>query len=420
MVILVALVHVYRLDTLVMDQLSIPASDSENDKLTDDLIEWLKSNGAFIDERFSVQHTDPSDPTSMRGLFAAHGPFEKGETLFSIPDNLIYDGQPRAVKKNADEIWRDDQDRYCGTAYEIHHAMQTGDTPYGRYLAHQPRRYVPGYWSPGGRELLGTILGDQLSSSYRGTVVEDRVPEDWTNYCRGATSDELEVHASMLVIARADGSKLIPLYDMVNHRNGHWYNCQHDRNIKKEHFSLVTNRRVEQGEEFYLPYNTCTICGSRVDTWGTIELFEDYGFVEPFPQRYIFPSVRLKFALDEKKSSHKPETAEMNADDENESDGLVFKWYVPPSQKGLDFLQTETERLQKVGKMKDKLKLNVNGEQAIQESEWNACWMLYDAMLFAFQAAIEHAPAVSAEVWTMGSNAWYKDRSGIEPPNRFY
>jgi len=110
----------------------------------------------------------------------------------------------------------------------------------------------------------------------------------------------------------------------------------------------------------------------------------------------------------------------MNADDENESDGLVFKWYVPPSQKGLDFLQTETERLQKVGKMKDKLKLNVNGEQAIQESEWNACWMLYDAMLFAFQAAIEHAPAVSAEVWTMGSNAWYKDRSGIEPPNRFY
>ena len=30
---------------------------------------------------------------------------------------------------------------------------------------------------------------------------------------------------------------------------------------------LVTNRRVEQGEEFYLPCNTCTICGSRVDEW---------------------------------------------------------------------------------------------------------------------------------------------------------
>ena len=45
-------------------------------------------------------------------------------------------------------------------------------------------------------------------------------------------------------------------------------------------------------------------------------------FVEPFPQRYIFPSVRLKFALDEKKRSHKPETAEMNADDETRVMGL--------------------------------------------------------------------------------------------------
>jgi len=70
--------------------------------------------------------------------------------------------------------------------------------------------------------------------------------------------------------------------------------------------------------------------------------------------------------------------------------------------------------------MKDEFRLNVNGEQAILKSEWNACWMLHHAMLFAFQAAIEHAPADSVEVWIMRSNAWYKDRSDIEPPNRFY
>mmetsp|Transcript_33632 Transcript_33632/g.61810 ORF Transcript_33632/g.61810 Transcript_33632/m.61810 type:complete len:346 (-) Transcript_33632:723-1760(-) len=250
-------------------------SDS-NDTLINDLISWLLSNGAFIDTRLSIQHIDPTDPSSVRGIFAAHGSFEKDEILISIPHDLVYDSVPRPVKKNANKVWRDTDEDHgdCGTTYEIHDAMQTGNTPYGRYLAHQPRRYVPGYWaSEVSRNLLGTILGDHLAPRFS---LKDRAQRDWIRYCDGATNDELEIHAAMLVTARADGRRMVPYYDMINHRNGYWYNAQHDGSVE-DHFSLSTNRRVEKGEQFYLPYNTCTICGSRNDFWGTIEMFRDYG-----------------------------------------------------------------------------------------------------------------------------------------------
>ncbi|EJK53783.1 hypothetical protein THAOC_26704, partial [Thalassiosira oceanica] len=204
-----------------------------------------------------------------------------------------------------------------------------------------------------GRELLGAIVGENLAPRFS---VKDRAKYDWIDWCKGATEDELEVHASMLVTARADGKKMIPFYDMINHRNGGWYNAQHYGT--KDLFSLVTNRRIERGEQFYLSYNTCTICGSRIHKWGTIEMFWDYGFVEPFPQRYLFDSVRLKFGLDETKDGHNYENLNRNGEGSH-SDGLVVKWYVPPSQKGLDFLTAELDRLQNVGTMKD------NGNQNI-------------------------------------------------------
>ncbi|EJK54883.1 hypothetical protein THAOC_25450 [Thalassiosira oceanica] len=121
------------------------SDDSDVDVLTDDLISWVKSNGAFIDDRISIRRVDPADPTSPRGIFADRGSFEKGEKLFSIPTELIYDGKPRTVKQNVGKRWKDDH-HDCGTTYEIHDAMLSGATPYGRYLAAQPRRYVPGYF----------------------------------------------------------------------------------------------------------------------------------------------------------------------------------------------------------------------------------------------------------------------------------
>jgi len=54
------------------------------------------------------------------------------------------------------------------------------------------------------RKILGKNLPDQHA-------VEDSVKIDWLDWCTGATSDELEVHAAMLVTARADGRSMVPM-----------------------------------------------------------------------------------------------------------------------------------------------------------------------------------------------------------------
>eukprot|EP00527_Entomoneis_sp_CCMP2396_P005369 CAMPEP_0198137724 /NCGR_PEP_ID=MMETSP1443-20131203/1179_1 /TAXON_ID=186043 /ORGANISM="Entomoneis sp., Strain CCMP2396" /LENGTH=445 /DNA_ID=CAMNT_0043799245 /DNA_START=37 /DNA_END=1374 /DNA_ORIENTATION=+ len=396
----------------VVQTRTVAMNNNSADQLIEDLISWLQSNGAFIDERISIRHVDPTDPTSIRGMFADHGSFDAGETMIIIPDALIYDGRVNEAKKNADKVWMDKKHGDCATTYEIHDAMLTGSTPYGRYLAHQPHRYVPGYFSSEGRELLRKILGKNLPDQH---AVEDSVKIDWLDWCTGATSDELEVHAAMLVTARADGRLMVPYYDMINHRNGRWQNAQHHRSKNKE-FALITNQKVEKGEQFYLSYDTCKICGSRLDSWGTPEMFRGYGFVEPFPQRYLIHSVRLKFALDEKKSAL--ETSKRHVDKVGNNSELVVKWYIPPSQAGLDFLQMELNRLQEVGTRKDVLKGN---PQAVTDSEWNAIWTYHQALVVAFTTALKHAPAeqISDEVWSMGKK-WYNDLSGDDMLHRFY
>mmetsp|Transcript_7548 Transcript_7548/g.16455 ORF Transcript_7548/g.16455 Transcript_7548/m.16455 type:complete len:483 (-) Transcript_7548:90-1538(-) len=416
-----------------------PSSETSDEPIMDELISWMESEGAHIDGRISVRRVDPADPSSMRGIFADGGSFERGETLFVVPKRLIYDGEPSTAKRNAGKEyagkdWKDATGD-CGTAREIIDAMATGSTPYGRYLARQPRRVVPGYWSAAGRELLGEILGGRLSSEYPAAVA-DRARWDWVDCCDGAADDgELGVHAAELTTSRGDAWMMIPYYDMINHRNGRWQNTEHEGD--GESLSLVTNQKVERGEQLYNSYNTCAICGGRVDLWGTLEMFIDYGFVEPFPQRYVFWSVRLKFGLDERRGG--PECPEPKSDlasgerggaggecresndDDSGDDGLVVEWYVPPSQKGLDFLQGELRRLRGVRPRENESSMDddAGGGREVPESEREASWALHRAMLVAFEAALDRAPAASDEVWNMGDD-WWKDTSGAKAPHRFY
>lgn len=56
---------------------------------------------------------------------------------------------------------------------------------------------------------MGEILGEHLPPQ---RAKQDSVRKDWLNYCKGATANEWEVHASQLVVARADGSLMVPFY----------------------------------------------------------------------------------------------------------------------------------------------------------------------------------------------------------------
>ena len=90
---------------------------------------------------------------------------------------------------------------------------------------------------------------------------------------------------------------------MMNHSNSkmnvvHKYNQYGGDPIDKTGYEMVTSKPILAGEELYNSYNHCTICQQYYDWFGTPEMFLHFGFVEGYPQRWLFDFARVKFDLD--------------------------------------------------------------------------------------------------------------------------
>ncbi len=94
----------------------------------------------------------------------------------------------------------------------------------------------------------------------------------------------------------------IPVKDMMNHNNDkmnveYKYDPYGDP-IDKTGYGIVTSKLILAGEELFLSYNHCSICYHYYDWFGTPEMFLTFGFVEGYPQRWLFDFARVKFDLD--------------------------------------------------------------------------------------------------------------------------
>jgi len=90
---------------------------------------------------------------------------------------------------------------------------------------------------------------------------------------------------------------------MMNHNNGktnvaHKYDPYKGDPIDKTGYEMVTSKPLSAGEELFNSYNHCTICHHYYDWFGTPEMFLHFGFVEGYPQRWLFDFARVKFDLD--------------------------------------------------------------------------------------------------------------------------
>ncbi len=93
-----------------------------------------------------------------------------------------------------------------------------------------------------------------------------------------------------------------PLKDMMNHNNGetnvaHKYDPYIEDPIETG-YEIVTSKPILAGEELFNSYNQCSICYHYYDWFGTPEMFLHFGFVEGYPQRWLFDFARVKFDLD--------------------------------------------------------------------------------------------------------------------------
>eukprot|EP00588_Corethron_pennatum_P010730 CAMPEP_0194280678 /NCGR_PEP_ID=MMETSP0169-20130528/18302_1 /TAXON_ID=218684 /ORGANISM="Corethron pennatum, Strain L29A3" /LENGTH=371 /DNA_ID=CAMNT_0039025485 /DNA_START=21 /DNA_END=1136 /DNA_ORIENTATION=+ len=254
------------------------------------IIEWVRGKGGFFNPNIEIRRVDRSDPTSRYGMFA-NGNLEHKERLFHIPRECLVtesSGDDDAFDEEEEE---EDFPLNCRTARNLIEEMRESDasarTPFVNYLLAEPWSHLPSSWSVGGKKTLGNML-----KKYTKTPLPPQNFDMWTNYywrqqCKGST-DPFEENAALIVVQRSWDDVLIPVYDMLSHRNGKYLNTE-DANVhhSTKPIKVRASRAIEAGEEIYTSYNMCKDCGNRHETYGTPQIFSDYGFVEQYPQRWI-------------------------------------------------------------------------------------------------------------------------------------
>jgi len=317
------------------------------------LIQWLRENGGIVNEKIEIRRADLSDPTSRFGMFTS-GDIKEKEILLAIPRDCLITDVPRdySAVENDDEDDEDEDDEdeddeeeeggteQCATIRNLIEEMKLGDdshyAPYVNYLMAEPWGQLPSAWSEQGKSLFHEILEstEDLLPPYAPTSLQD----DYLDSCEGSSRDPFEVNAALMVAQRSWDDILIPVFDMMSHRNGKWLNTE-SSSVHDESTDIVVKARrpIESGGEIYSSYNMCEDCTNRYLTYGTPEILRDYGFVEQYPQRWIFPDA-IGFEIDEKDAG---------------SGNLSLSWITEePDDDDIDLLEDIQEAMAEVAKTK--------------------------------------------------------------------
>ena len=312
-------------------------------------IDWVRSNGGFVSSKVQVRRIDPTDHESPLGVFAVKD-IEQGEPILSIPRNCLITSE------------QETPDWICDTSRNLARELRLGNessyAPYINYLNKQPYGQLPSMWSDAGQDLLLEVTGgsrqedDQILPPY-GPV--GWLDDEWRNLCDGG-DDLVEQHAFLTVIQRGWHDILIPLYDLLNHRNGKWLNTMsnsfHDPN---QDVQVFASKLIQAGEQIYSSYSHCESCGGRHESYGTPEFVRDYGFVEMYPQRFTFEEQGVAFSVDR----------------EHESDNeLKVIWHsdelFSDNEDAIEFFQ---DQLQRLGDVYDRRMKNHNEYVPTNEME---------------------------------------------------
>jgi len=284
------------------------------------LIQWLRENGGIVNEKIEIRRADLSDPTSRFGMFT-DGDLDEKEILLVIPRDCLITDVPHDYsivdvdeedEEDEDEEDEDDDEEeeeeededydyyHCATIKNLIEEMKLGDkshyAPYVNYLLAEPWGQLPSAWSKEGKALFRKVL--QSTEDPLPPLHPSSMETDYLHHCKGR-KDPFEVNAALMVAQRSWDDTLIPVFDMMSHRNGKWLNTEsssvHDESTDIE---VRARRSIKAGEEIYTSYNMCEDCTNRYETYGTPEILRDYGFIEQYPQRWIFPDA-IGFQIDE-------------------------------------------------------------------------------------------------------------------------
>ncbi|KAL7579488.1 hypothetical protein ACA910_007868 [Epithemia clementina (nom. ined.)] len=282
-------------------------------------IDWVRSKGGFVSSKMEIRPIHPSDVTSPLGAFATDD-FQEGDLILSIPRDCLMTSE------------MEDPDWICSTTRNLVREMKLGENsyyaPYIKFLNAQPFGQLPSMWSSFGKDLLLKITGGAINDDDQllpplGPV--GWLDDEWRTECDGG-DDLLEQHAFLTVIQRGWDDILIPIYDLLNHRNGKWHNTVSNsvRGSNDDDVQVYASKLIRAGDEIYGSYTDCTDCGGRAEFYGTPEILRDYGFVEPYPQKFVFGEQGIAFTID--KANDDDDELELTwlSDDDLDDETIAF------------------------------------------------------------------------------------------------
>jgi spermidine synthase/S-adenosylmethionine/arginine decarboxylase-like enzyme len=354
-----------------------PATATTTATIHRELTDWLNSlPGGYFNPKQEIRPVDTSvdgdDNEIFYGVYAKEF-IAEGELLNQVPWEYIIN----KVEEDRTLAEVDDENTSikCGTVRNLVKEMRNIEhskfQPYIRYLMDQPRGVLPSAWTKKGMAIFEEVLGapNQKIPPLEATTW---LEEDWFDGCRAARSDELGAHAAMQVVSRSDDDLLIPVYDMYNHRNGKWYNTHMKLNRGVNH-QVTARRDIQPGEQIHNSYNMCDECGGRKDSYGTPEIFRDYGFIEDFPQRWDLDNLDVMFDLYQ-----------------GENGTILLSWddgKKPTEESPKRALAKELKRLYKIRHMIWQNEWN-DGQPGIPLYEWDSIWEYHQAVVDAISLAL--------------------------------
>lgn len=168
---------------------------------------------------------------------------------------------------------------------------------------------------------------------------------------------------------------MVPVFDMVNHRNGHWFNIDSNSAHEGKDITVKATRDIKAGEQLYLSYNECEDCDYAFTYTGE-QIARDYGFVEQYPQRWNLFDNELVVELDESEEKGGVHLSRLLSREGLDSD--TVEW-----GESVHILHGHLKRLKD---MKDDV--YDRAQELISEHEQGFAVNLYDAMVTALEHAI--------------------------------
>ena len=349
---------------------SAAAAVLTDEQHAESLIAWLRAENGSYSDKLEMRREKQGDPSSRFGMYAK-GDFKRGEVMIRIPTNIL-------LKSNEEE---DNEAMGCSTVRFLANELRLKDkskyAPYINYLLDtQPPGQLPSAWSGPGKDLLLKVLGydeDDDTQLYPPADPVSWLEEDWHADCDGS-DDPIDEYAALLVVQRSWDEVLIPVFDMMSHRNGRWLNTDSTEVHQDKPILVTALRNIKAGEEIYTSYNMCRDCENRFTTYGTPEILRDYGFVEQLPQTWIFNNLDLSFRIDEIYDKDKNGTGEHK----------VTEWITDePDEDDINWLKDRLKDIAVIKKV-DLAKRRKN----VPEHEWNIINEFNSALEFAINTAI--------------------------------